>query len=194
MYSGMDMDALFESVYKKLSKPDFGKGLGGELPLFIQPVPPEKQLELAGQVDRLVARLKKKNIEAYAINLYDLCMEILEEEGILETILNEEGTFPEDAVISALEGELDIRTVLIPRIKELITEQAPDFVFIHGVGNVYPFIRSHSILNNIDELAKGCNLVLFFPGEYNRLQLNLFGLIADENYYRGHNLDEINEE
>ena len=33
------MDTLFEGVYQKLISPDFGKNLGGELPLFIQPIP-----------------------------------------------------------------------------------------------------------------------------------------------------------
>ena len=74
----------------------------------------------------------------------------------------------------------------------MISEKTPDFAFITGVGRVYPFIRSHGILNNLDELAKQNNLILFFPGEYNNLQLSLFGVISDENYYRGHNLDEIN--
>ena len=73
----------------------------------------------------------------------------------------------------------------------MISEQNPDYAFITGVGRVYPFIRSHGILNNLDELAKQNNVILFFPGEYNNLQLSLFGVISDENYYRGHNLDEI---
>ena len=86
---------------------------------------------------------------------------------------------------------LDIKTVIIPKIKEIILEANPRFAFISGVGSVYPFVRSHGILNNIDELASECNLILFFPGEYNNLQLKLFGSISDENYYRGHNLNEL---
>ena len=35
------------------------------------------------------------------------------------------------------------------------------------------------------------NIILFFPGNYNNLQLSLFGIILDENYYRGHNLSDI---
>ena len=85
----------------------------------------------------------------------------------------------------------DIKDVVIPRISDIIDKNKPDFVFIIGVGRVYPFLRSHGILNNIEELANDCNMILFFPGEYNNLQLSLFGIISDENYYRGHNLNEI---
>ena len=39
MNNNPDMDTLFEGVFQKLMAPDFGKNLGGELPLFIQPIP-----------------------------------------------------------------------------------------------------------------------------------------------------------
>ena len=120
-----------------------------------------------------------------------MSMELLEEEGVLQTLLEEEKDLDQDAISSTLDSILDIKEVIIPRISSIISENNPDFVFIIGVGRVYPFIRSHGILNNIEELANNCNLILFFPGEYNNLQLSLFGTISDENYYRGHNLNDI---
>ena len=187
-----DMDSLFEDVYRKLISPEFGKNLGGELPLFIQPIPNQGQTELKDQTQRLVNRLVKENKTAMSIDLYDLCVTLLEEEDVLETILEEEKNLEQGDIVSTIDSILDIKSVVIPRISEMISEQNPDFAFITGVGRVYPFIRSHGILNNLDELAKQNNIILFFPGEYNNLQLSLFGVISDENYYRGHNLDEIN--
>ena len=186
-----DMDSLFEDVYRKLISPEFGKNLGGELPLFIQPIPNQGQTELKDQTQRLVNRLVKENKTAMSIDLYDLCVTLLEEEDVLETILEEEKNLEQGDIVSTIDSILDIKSVVIPRISEMISEQNPDFAFITGVGRVYPFIRSHCILNNLDELAKQNNIILFFPGEYNNLQLSLFGVISDENYYRGHNLDEI---
>ena len=40
-----DMDTLFEGVFNKLISPQFGKNLGGELPLYIQPVPSDRSEE-----------------------------------------------------------------------------------------------------------------------------------------------------
>ena len=191
MNNNIDMDILFEEIFRKLISPDFGKNLGGELPLFIQPIPVTGQTELDGQVERLVSRLGKKGKTAIIINLYELAMQLLEEEGVLETILEEESDIPQEDISSTLDSILDMKSVIIPRIQDKICESNPDFVFITGVGRVYPFIRSHGILNNIEELAMNNNLILFFPGEYNNLQLSLFGTISDENYYRGHNLNEI---
>ena len=186
-----DMDMLFEGVYNKLLAPDFGKNLGGELPLYIQPIPAELQSQVDDQVGRLSNRLKKKGVETLSINLYDLCIAILEEENVLETVLEDEPNLPQEDILATFDSILDIKTVVIPRIQEMITEQSPTFLFISGVGTVYPFVRSHGILNNIDELTNNCTMVLFFPGEYNNLQLKLFGRISDENYYRGHNLNDL---
>ncbi|MGL5958029.1 MAG: DUF1788 domain-containing protein [Phocaeicola sp.] len=186
-----DMDMLFEGVYNKLLAPDFGKKLGGELPLYIQPIPAESQSYVDGQLQRLTNRLKKKGVESLSINLYDLCITILEEENVLETVLEEEPNLPQEDIMATFDSILDIKTVVIPKIQEMIRVHAPTFLFISGVGTVYPFVRSHGILNNMDELTNNCTMLLFFPGEYNNLQLNLFGRISDENYYRGHNLNEI---
>lgn len=191
MNNNIDMDILFEEIFRKLISPDFGKNLVGELPLFIQPIPVTGQTELDGQLERLVSRLGKKGKTAIIINLYELAMQLLEEEGVLETILEEESDIPQEDISSTLDSILDIKSVIIPRIQDKICESNPDFMFITGVGRIYPFIRSHGILNNIEELAMNNNLILFFPGEYNNLQLFLFGTISDENYYRGHNLNEI---
>ena len=191
MHSQIDIETLFEGVYKKLISPDFGKNLGGELPLFIQPVPAEKQFDVESQIKRLSTRLKKKGIESVSINLYDLCMDILREEDVLDAILESEADLEREDIISTLDSVLDIKTAIIPKIKEVIVENQPQYAFISGVGSVYPFVRSHGILNNIDELTGECNLILFFPGDYNNLQLKLFGVISHENYYRGHNLNDI---
>ncbi len=191
MNNNIDMDILFEEIFQKLISPDFGQNLGGELPLFIQSIPVTAQTELEGQTKRLVSRLGKKGKTAIIINLYELAMQILEEERVLETILDNESDIPQDDIASTLDSILDIKSVIIPHIQDKICESNPDFVFITDVGRVYPFIRSHGILNNIEELAMNNNLILFFPGEYNNLQLSLFGTISDENYYRGHNLNEF---
>ena len=187
-----DLETLFEGIYNKLISPEFGKNLGGELPLFIQPVPSELQSDVESQIKRLSTRLQKKGITSVSINLYDLCMDILREADVLDAILDGEQEIEREDIISTLDSVLDIKSIIIPRIKDAIVEAHPQYAFISGVGNVYPFVRSHGILNNIDELTDECNLILFFPGEYNNLQLKLFGKISDENYYRGHNLNEMN--
>ena len=186
-----DLDTIFERLYSKLTDPDFGKNIGGELPLYIQPFPTASQTVAVAQEERLVRRLEKKGIKTVIIDLYRLCMDILQEAGVLDVLLTNEADIDKTDIISTLDSLLDAQSILIPKIKERITEENPQYVFITHIGRVYPFLRSHSILNNIDNLTNKFTFIFFFPGEYDSLQLRLFGRVGDENYYRGINLNEI---
>jgi phosphosulfolactate phosphohydrolase-like enzyme len=76
---------------------------------------------------------------------------------------------------------------------EAIAAQPHDVIFLSGVGEVYPFIRSHNVLNNLQSTAKDKPTVLFFPGSYTHStatggSLDLFGLLHDDKYYRAFNI------
>ena len=68
-----------------------------------------------------------------------------------------------------------------------------DILFLTGVGEVFPYLRSHTILNNLQSVATEKPTVLFFPGEYRHTieegsSLELFGLLRDDKYYRAFNI------
>jgi hypothetical protein len=77
----------------------------------------------------------------------------------------------------------------MPRIKQMIDDYPAKVYFLTGIGMVFPYIRSHNILNNLQNVAKDSPTVTFFPGDYNGHTLNLFGLLKDDNYYRAFNID-----
>ena len=92
-----------------------------------------------------------------------------------------------------LQGVLDPAVHLIPRIGQLIASTPHDVIFITGVGEVYPYIRSHNVLNNLQATAKDRPTVMFFPGSYTHAlatgaSLDLFGSLHDDKYYRAFNI------
>jgi hypothetical protein len=95
---------------------------------------------------------------------------------------------------------LDPERHLIPEIELMIQEDADQnglpsqMVMISGVGAVFPYIRSHTILNNLQNAIKDRPMLLFFPGIYDGHQLNLFGKMKDDNYYRAFNIEHYNSE
>ena len=127
-----DMDTVFEKVYQKLSSPDFGKNLGGELPLYIQPIPVSGQTELNTQVERLVSRLSKLGKNSIVVDLYRLALDIIDKEGILETLLEDEKNINKDDLNATFESIFDTKEILIPRMRSMIEENKYDFVFITG--------------------------------------------------------------
>ena len=79
----------------------------------------------------------------------------------------------------------------MPKIQSKIEAANANVYLLTGIGQVFPFIRSHNVLNNLQNIAKEAPTIAFFPGDYNGHTLNLFGLLKDDNYYRAFNIEKI---
>lgn len=169
------------------------QGLGNEVPFFICPFKPQEALEMAKLQRQLVNRLEQNGIRVLEINLYDLSLKILDEEGDLEWILENEAKLAKAKLKEELQGILDVASVLVPAIAKSIRNTEYDVLFLFGVGEVFPYIRSHTILNNLQSTAKEKPTVMFFPGAYTHslesgASLDLFGRLHDDKYYRAFNI------
>ena len=116
-------------------------------------------------------------------------MWILNNELGAEEIFNLEKVMYKEEFKEAIQSTLDLNEVLMPHIKNIISSKAAEVYFLTGIGLVYPFIRSHNVLNNLQNVAKEAPTVAFFPGDYNGHSLELFGILKDDNYYRAFNID-----
>ena len=63
-----------------------------------------------------------------------------------------------------------------------------DVLFLTGIGKVYPFMRSHKMLDSMQQEFSDIPIVMFYPGEFNGQSLILFNKFHDGNYYRAFNL------
>jgi len=169
------------------------QGLGNEVPFFICPYPAEEGLSMAEDRLDLVTRIRHAGIAVLDLSLYDLSLGILDERGILEQILEIEYDTDKGEIRELLQSVLDPKANLIPKIGEAIEATPHDVIFLSGVGEVYPYIRSHNVLNNLQSTAKDKPTVLFFPGSYTHAlatgaSLDLFGRLHDDKYYRAFNI------
>jgi hypothetical protein len=188
-----DLSSKFSALYEKISTQSFlnKEALGGEIPFFISPYPAQQELDVRENIKLLQNKLKNAGIEVLEINLYDIICEILEKKGGIERMFEVEKTRNKEKFLRALQSSLNIHLVLMPLIKEKIDTSQAKVYFLTGIGMVFPYIRSHTILNNLQSVAKDAPTVAFFPGDYNGNSLNLFGLLKDDNYYRAFNIDTL---
>eukprot|EP01047_Picozoa_sp_COSAG01_P050906 COSAG01_NODE_5193_length_4419_cov_606.935591_2_plen_207_part_00 len=187
-----------EHLQKLISSPRFlqKEGLGNEVPFFIIPFKPSETYEINKLRAQLTNRLLKQGIEILEINLYDLCHDLLVQEGDWDYWMANEKNEPKEILREELQGALDVERILIPAMAERMADTNFDVMFISGVGEVFPFIRSHNVLNNLQKEAKEKPTVMFFPGEYthslaNGASLDLFAPIKrleDDKYYRAFNI------
>lgn len=169
------------------------QGLGNEVPFFICPFKPEEAIEMEKLQRQLVNRLEQAGVRILEINLYDLSIEILKNREIWEQILEMEESVSKDQFKELLQGVLDPEAHLIPAIASKLANSDFDVLFLSGVGEVFPYIRSHNVLNNLQSTAKEKPTIMFFPGAYTHTlesgaSLDLFGRLRDDKYYRAFNI------
>jgi hypothetical protein len=171
------------------------EGLGNEVPFFIYPYHPEDALAVAGSKRRIKNRLANKGIEVREINLYDLSVEILKDRGVWDRLLGLEPEQEKDDFRELLQGMLDPQRHIAPGIRAKLAEGDFDIFFLTGIGEVFPYIRSHNVLNNLQSVVTGKPMLMFFPGRYEQSDtlgssLVLFGRLKDDQYYRAKNILE----
>lgn len=184
----------FEHIYTTAVKPAFlqMESLGGEVPFFISTYEPAEQEQVNIEIVSLAKKLKAAGIETLEINLFDLCVDLLKERGIWDQILQQEAQHPKSRFLRIMQPPLNPEKHIAPAIRERFDEARPKLVLLTGVGLVFPYIRSHTILNNLHSVITEVPTIMFFPGVYDGNQLTLFGRMKDDNYYRAFNLDHFN--
>jgi len=191
----MPMQERLQHLFSVVSGQRFlnKQGLGNEVPFFICPYRPEEAVEMERLQRQLVNRLEQAGIRILSINLYDLAVDILKERDIWEQVLELEPTVSKDQLKELLQGVLDPEAHLVPAIAVKLQSVEFDVLFLSGVGEVFPYIRSHNVLNNLQSTAKDQPTVMFFPGSYTHsletgASLDLFGRLHDDKYYRAFNI------
>ena len=191
----MSQKDRFDHLLRVISSQRFlrKQGLGNEVPFFICPYPPPEAVDMEGMRGRLVNQLANLGVTVFEINLYDLAVSLLRHRGIWDEIVTIEPTVSKNELKELLQGVLDPETHLIPTIGERLGKNEYDVVFISGVGEAFPFIRSHNVLNNLQSTSGDKPTVMFFPGTYTHgldtgASLDLFGVLHDDKYYRAFNI------
>lgn len=195
MVTKMPIQDRFKHLFAVISGQRFLKkqGLGNEVPFFICPFKPEEAVEMERVQRQLINRLEQVGVRVLEVNLYDLSIEIMKGRGVWEQILEMEESVSKEQLKELLQGVLDPETHLVPAIAAKLGSSDFDVLFLSGVGEVFPYIRSHNVLNNLQSTAKEKPTVMFFPGAYTHslesgASLDLFGRLHDDKYYRAFNI------
>jgi hypothetical protein len=193
-----------EQLFQILSHSDFlaMKGLANEVPIFIQTYHPGDEDKMEQTVSTIASRLKKGGIPVAVVDLFELVLDLLASDKRLERAIETEPAMTKRKMLEMLNNVADPKTRLIPRLSQIIGAPDIKLSLIKGVGHVYPFLRTHTILESLQPAMMKHPVVMFFPGEYTHeegeaSQLRLFGQLVEppqsrrlsRPYYRAFNLD-----
>ena len=180
---------------ERLCDADFlaNKGLGNEAGIFTFCYDPTLELDARDYFRRLIADAELGKLGTDTVkarirerNLYDILLQICENKRILDRLPAQEERRGRDGLLK------QIQRIATPEAYVTAMDWSPhepgDVVLITGVGEIYPYMRVHNVLNNMQSTFRDVPVAVAYPGTYDGGSLSLFGKLADGNYYRAFDL------
>ncbi|MDE7414994.1 MAG: DUF1788 domain-containing protein [Lachnospiraceae bacterium] len=185
----MEFNERLDKIWDRISDEDFlaNRGVANEVRYYVFDYGPYDELIIRDKI----RTLKKQNnpaadgFQIIEFDLYEMVIQILEEKGYLDKCVRFEEQKGMEYLYTAVTKMLRLTNddnLIVNRILDNTPKDA--VVFLTGVGKVFPFIRSHNVMNNLHQVLDCVPVVMFYPGIWNGQSLSLFGTIADGNYYR----------
>lgn len=185
----MEFNERLDKIWSRISDEDFlaNRGVANEVRYYVFDYEPCDEMIIREKIKAL----KKQNnpesngFQIIEFDLYDMIIEILEEKGYLDKCIKFEEQKGMEYLYTAATKMLRLTNddnLIVNRIVENTPNNA--VVFLTGVGKVFPFVRSHNVMNNLHQVLDNVPVVMFYPGTWNGQSLSLFGTITDGNYYR----------
>ncbi len=198
----MDTPQLTERLFQLFTRQEFieMKGVAHEIPFYIQTYDVSKEDEVMNMVASLGMRLKSAGVAVSSINLFEVVLADLKKNGLLDELIASEADYSKQDLFETLQNVSDPKTRLVPRIVEELSRDSAKLTLITGSGRVYPFLRTHTILESLQPAMVNHPVVIFFPGEYTQddlggSHLRLFGSVPSPKinnpFYRAVNLDHV---
>ena len=167
-------------------------GTANDMKFYIFDYNPQDEYAIRNEIKKL----KSRNQDIVEFDLYEMMLDIIEEQGYTEDVISAEKDYDKQHLLSEifqpiLSVEEDDNEFL-EKFK-VVKDDGTKIILVTGVGKSYPVIRSHTILNNLQNIFKRNPVVMMYPGRYETkkaMTLRLFDRLDDDNYYRAFPLVE----
>jgi Domain of unknown function (DUF1788) len=147
------------------------------------------ELRVRDYVRTLIEHIPKQKhgLRVKHVNLLDFVLDYLKSRKLLDKAIQMQREKGDGTLKNALAGPLHESKLGAP-FAEAARPDEHDLVIVSGVGTVWPLLRTHSLLNNLQPVMGNTPLVVFYPGRYDGQSLRLFGKLKNNNYYRAFKL------
>lgn len=167
-------------------------GTANDMKFYIFDYNPQDEYTIRNEVKKL----KSRNASIIEFDLYEMMLKIIDEQGYMQDVIEAEKDYDKQHLLSEifqpiLSVEEDDNEFL--ENFKAVDDDGTKIILVTGVGKSYPVIRSHTILNNLQNIFKRNPVVMMYPGRYETkkaMTLRLFDRLDDDNYYRAFPLVE----
>lgn len=165
------------------------RGLGNDIGYYIFDYPAEEEQQVRSFVNLTIDSIRHKNsdLNIIHIDLFKTILSYLEDRGLKDKAYGIQQNKGDKVLENALKGPLNATRFSEFVFNDTFKENC-DLILITGIGSSWPLLRANELLNNLQSKTGDTPLVLFYPGEYDKQTLKLFGRITSQNYYRAFKL------
>lgn len=179
-----------EVLRMRLGQQDFleNKGLGNEIGFFTFCYDPALELEARAFFASLQQESRDGTLPCNLIvrNLYDTLLSLCEQLDILDGVMAQERRRGSARQLKQLQKICSPEKFV--RAIDYEPHARGDVLLLCGVGEVYPFLRVHTLLDNMHARFDDVPVVVAYPGSFNGQSFRLFNAVGDGNYYRAFDL------
>ena len=176
------LDLLREEIQKE----DFldGKGLSNEVNIRIFCYEAAEEMTVTHFLNQLRTdqTLRCHLIEC---NLYDIFLSACDDLAITDAIPEMEESEGSAFLLEQLHSAIG-KSEFIEKI-QYEPHRRGDVLLLTGVGDVFPFMRVHTLLEALQPHFSDLPILVMYPGEFDGHYLRLFGRLKPNDYYRAFN-------
>lgn len=183
-----DINERLDRLKLKIQTEDFlwGKGLSNEVNIWIFCYEPTEEMTVHNFVEGLIVEQNLK-CRVHSFNLYEVFLDICRKKNILSKIPAMEEKKGKDYLLRQMHS-ITTESAFINQMNFEPQTRGTDMILLSGVGDVFPFMRVHSLLEAMQPHFSNIPILVLYPGKFEDTQLKLFNKLKPNSYYRAFNI------
>ena len=183
-----NINERLDKLRKLVQDEDFleGKGLSNEVNIRIFCYDPAEEMRVKHFVKQITTDQSiKSHIVEY--DLYKIFMEICADLDILDSIPDMEESDGSEYTLESIHSAIGEQE-FISKMKEYGELKTGDVMLITGVGDAFPFMRVHKMLEAVQPHFSTAPILVMYPGTFDGNYVRLFDKLTPNPYYRAFNV------
>ena len=182
-----NINERLDNLKAEIQKPEFleGKGLSNEVNIRIFCYDPKDEMAVRHFVNQIVV---DQSMDCHLIerNLYKVFLSICDAKRITDRAPQMEEKKGKEFLLGNLQKFANNKTFVDQM--QYAPHEPGDVLLLTGVGEVYPFMRIHSLLEALQPEFPDIPILVMYPGTYDGRFVKLFDKMAPNPYYRAFNI------
>lgn len=172
---------------EEIQKPEFleGKGLSNEVNIRIFCYDARDEMVIRHFTEQMIV---DQSLDCHLVerNLYKVFLSICDDKRITKNAPRMEEKQGKDFLFANIQ-EFAHNKAFVAKM-QYEPHEPGDVLYITGVGEVFPFMRIHSLLEALQPVFSDIPILVMYPGKYDGRFVRLFDKLTPNQYYRAFNI------